>query len=295
MVLSNSFWPGMCAFLGVFFAMLVVVEFSAYVGMRYRERFLSEASIELDDVLIQMPAGRVLDISLALSCFVLVGVFLFLSVWTEEISMGWCLAGAFVIGAAAFPLPRLYLRYLRRRRLAKFNSQLEDALGMISSSLKAGFSISQALEEVADQNIHPISVEFRLLVQELRLGVPLEQALGNMTGRLESDDFELVATAILTARQTGGELTGALERVAGLVRERVRIANKVRALTAMGRLQALMIGAMPFVLLVGMSYVSPVMMHDFLHSPIGVAAVVVVVILVTCGFLMIRRIMTIEV
>ena len=60
MVLSNSFWPGMCAFLGVFFAMLVVVEFSAYVGMRYRERFLSEASIELDDVLIQMPAGRVL-------------------------------------------------------------------------------------------------------------------------------------------------------------------------------------------------------------------------------------------
>lgn len=108
---------------------------------------------------------------------------------------------------------------------------------MISSSLKAGFSINQALEEVAEQNIHPISVEFRLLIQEIRLGVPVEQALENMNRRLRSEDFELVATAILTARQTGGELTGTLERVASLIRERVRISNKVRALTALGRLR----------------------------------------------------------
>ena len=133
---------------------------------------------------------------------------------------------------------------------------------MMSSSLKAGFSINQALEKVAEQEIHPIAVEFRLLMQELQLGVPLDQALDNMSRRIGSEDFELVAVAIITARQTGGELTETLERVAALIRERGRINNKVRALTAMGRLQAIMIGAMPFLLLWGMYLISPAMMES---------------------------------
>ena len=145
------------------------------------------------------------------------------------------------------------------------------------------------------QNIHPVSVEFRLLTQEIRLGVPLEQALENMNSRLGSDDFELVATAVLTARQTGGELTGTLERVAALIRERVKIANKVRALTAVGRLQAIIIAAMPFFLLYMMTRVSPELMGEFLHSFAGVMAVILVVILDLLGFLWIRKITTIEV
>ena len=116
-----------------------------------------------------------------------------------------------------------------------------------------------------------------------------------MSRRLNSDDFDLVVTAIVTARQTGGELTGTLERVAMLIRERVRINQKVMALTAMGRLQATMIGAMPFVLMVGLNYVSPDMMSLFWSSAAGVIAVVVVVILVVCGFLAIRKITNIEV
>ena len=122
-----------------------------------------------------------------------------------------------------------------------------------------------------------------------------EQALENMNSRLGSDDFELVATAVLTARQTGGELTGTLERVAALIRERVKIANKVRALTAVGRLQAIIIAAMPFFLLYMMTRVSPELMGEFLHSFAGVMAVILVVILDLLGFLWIRKITTIEV
>ena len=166
---------------------------------------------------------------------------------------------------------------------------------MVSSSLKAGFSINQALEEVAALDIRPVSVEFRLLTQEVRLGVPLEQALENMNRRLESDDFALVSTAILTARQTGGELTATLERVAGLIRERVRISNKVRALTAMGRMQALLIGLMPPALFFGMYHINPVMMRSFLHSPIGIIGIILVVLLDIAGYWMIRKIVTIEV
>ena len=166
---------------------------------------------------------------------------------------------------------------------------------MISSSLKAGFSITQALEEVAELDIRPVSVEFRLLPQEIRLGVPLEQALENMNRRLESDDFALVATAILTARQTGGELTATLERVASLIRERVRISNKVRALTAMGRMQALLIGLMPPALFLGMYHINPVMMRSFLLSPLGIIGIILMVLLDIAGYWMIRKIVSIEV
>ncbi len=293
-MLSSSFWPGICAFAGVTLASMVLIDFVLYVATRYRERYLEEAGTELDDILIQMPAGRVLDLSIAISVFAALVTVLLLGA-QQRFSWGWAILIAIAVGVFMFPLPRLLLRSLRRRRLNKFNFQLEDALGIMSSALKAGFSINQALEEVAEQNQHPIAVEFRLLIQEIRLGVPLDQALDTMCRRLGSDDFELVATAITTARQTGGELTGTLDRVAGLIRERVRIANKVRAVTAMGRLQAVMIGAMPFVLMFGMSLVAPRMMDMFFSSVLGLVAIVLVVVLDIAGFLVIRKITTIEV
>ena len=288
-MLSSSFWPGICAFLSVMLATFVLIEFGLYVAARYRERYLAEASTELDDVLIQMPARRVLDLSLALATSGIIISIILMSTLVEGYSWKW---GIFV---ALFLLPRLVLRQLKVRRLEKFNFQLEDALGVISSSLKAGFSINQALEEVAEQNIHPISVEFRLLIQEIRLGVPVEQALENMNRRLRSEDFELVATAILTARQTGGELTGTLERVASLIRERVRISNKVRALTALGRLQAILIALTPVALLIGLWWINPVMIRAFVTNPIGIALLIVAGIFDVIGFLIIRRIVTIEV
>ncbi len=294
-LLSSSVYPGLCAFASVVLATLVLIEFGVYVAARYRERFLQEAGTELDDILLQIPVGRILDLSLALSLSGAVLTIL-LMMTREKFSWQWGLFLAFLVALICFPLPRLLLRYLKKRRLQKFNIQLEEALNMIASSLKAGFSINQALEEVAGQNFSPASIEFRLLTQEIRLGVPLEQALENMNRRLGSDDFELVTCAILTARQTGGELTGTLERVAGLIRERVRISNKLHALTAMGRLQAILIGSMPFLLLFALNYVAPPgMMEAFFGSPLGIAAIVLVIGLDVAGFLVIRRITTIEV
>ena len=294
-MLSSSFWPGICAFLSVMLATFVLIEFGLYVAARYRERYLAEASTELDDVLIQMPASRVLDLSLALATSGIIISIILMSTLVEGYSWKWGIFVALFFGVVLFLLPRLVLRQLKVRRLEKFNFQLEDALGVISSSLKAGFSINQALEEVAEQNIHPISVEFRLLIQEIRLGVPVEQALENMNRRLRSEDFELVATAILTARQTGGELTGTLERVASLIRERVRISNKVRALTALGRLQAILIALTPVALLIGLWWINPVMIRAFVTNPIGIALLIVAGIFDVIGFLIIRRIVTIEV
>ena len=294
LLLENPLWPSLLAMISVSLATYVVADFFGYVSQRYRERYLEEAALELDDILIQMPAGRILDLSFGLAATVflmtvLVTGFLTGGSWKSGVAAGLALA------IPAFPLPRLVLRQLRKRRLRKFNEQLEDVLMGISSSLKAGFSINQAIEEVASEGRPPISIEFRLLAQECRLGVPLAQALENMNRRLGSADFELVATAIVTARQTGGELTSTLERLAGLIRERLRITAKLHAITAMGRMQAWMIGAMPILLLFGILLVAPAMMEGVFDSIVGYLMLLAMGLLVLIGFWFIRRITTIDI
>ena len=287
--------PSFAAGISVLLATFVIVDFIRETSARYRENYIKEAAVELDDVLLQMPAGRILDVSLAISgfCFfVVVGIYAINNTewsWTKPLVLG------AIAAIMAFPAPRLYLKILRKQRMLKFNEQLEDALSSMSSSIKAGFSINQALETIAEENKRPISFEFSLLVQELRLGVPLEKSLENMVSRLDSTDLELVATALITARQTGGELTQILDRLAAVIRERMRIANKLRAMTAQGRLQAIIIGIAPFALMFAMSYVVPDTMQDFFASPIGIVAIIAVVILDITGFIVIKKITTIDV
>ena len=284
-----------CAGLCALFATFVIVEFTSYTSARYKERFLAEAAVELDDILLQMPASRILDLSIAVAAvaFILVGgLSSFLSSevnWLRSIILG------SVAAVIAFLSPRFYLRTLKKQRLAKFNEQLEDALLSMSSALKAGFSITQALENVASENRYPISFEFTLLTQELRLGVQFEVALRKMADRLQSQDFELVAVAIITARQTGGELTTVLEELAGVIRERMRIAQRVRALTSQGRMQAWLIASVPFLLMLAMMRLAPDMMDDFFGSVAGVLVLLAVTVMVVCGFLWIRKITTIDV
>ncbi len=292
----NSTWaPSICVLIAVTLATLVIIDSFLYISTRYKERYLKEAAVELDDVLLQMPAGRIFDLSLAISAFCCIMTVIIFGMTSSGFSWIKAIGLGSIVAIGTFPMPRLILRYLRIRRLAKFNEQLEDALGGMSSSLKAGFSINQALESIADENRPPISIEFRLLVQELRLGVPLETALNNMCKRIESDDFELVAVAIITARQTGGELTSVLERLASVIRERLRIHRKISALTAQGRLQAIVIGIMPFALMFMMSYIVPDAMAAFFESVIGIISCVVATILVSAGFLSIKKITSIKV
>ena len=291
MYLLASVCAGLCAL----FATFVIVEFTAYTSARYRERFLAEAAVELDDVLLQLPPSRILDLSIAIAAvsFILFGgLSSFLS---DEVNWIRTIVIGSVSAAVAFLVPRFYLRMLKKQRLAKFNEQLEDALLSMSSALKAGFSITQALENVASENRYPISFEFTLLSQELRLGVQFDTALRKMADRLESQDFELVAVAIITARQTGGELTSVLEELAGVIRERMRITQRVRALTAQGRMQAWLISCVPFVLMFAMTHLAPDLMDAFFNSVVGVVVLLAVALMVVGGFLWIRKITTIEV
>ncbi len=284
-----------CAGLAVMFTTFVIIDMMSEASAKYKEKYIQEAAVELDDVLLQMPPNKIFDVSLAIAAL---GAFLGIAIMGlcgASMSYGKVITVGVLVAIISFQIPRLYLKYLRKQRMVKFNEQLEDALTSMSSSLKAGFSINQALEVIADENKKPISVEFRLLMQEMRLGVPLDDALRKMVNRLDSPDMELVATAIITARQTGGELTSILERLASVIRERTRIEGKLRAITAQGKLQAYLIGAMPFLLVTAMMYVAPAMMTSFFNSIVGILIAVAAVITVIIGFLVIRKITTIDI
>ena len=273
----------------------VVINAVSALTVRYKEKYLQETAVVMDDVLLSMPPSRILDLSLIFSAagaFAAVGA---VGYYTGSLNLPKIAFIGLLASAASFPIPRLYLRFLKKQRMRKFNEQLEDALLSMSSSLKAGFSINQALEVIARENRHPISFEFNLLIQELRLGVTLDKALDKMSRRLECPDFELVAVSILTARQTGGELTATLERLAGVIRERVRITARIRALTAQGRMQALIIALMPFALFFAMMNIVPDMMNAFFSTVPGVLSLLGVIALDVTGFFMIRRITNIDI
>lgn len=186
-------------------------------------------------------------------------------------------------------------RYLDGRRRAAFNAQLPEALATMSNALRAGFSISQAFDSVVEQGEAPMREEFAILQRQLRIGMGFEDALESLAQRVGSDDLALVTTAILVSRKTGGNVTEIFDRISETIRGRQKIARKVRSLTAQGRLQGIIVTAMPLFLCFVMLLVRPGLMLPFLTSLAGVLTVAGVIVLMTAGWLMIRRIIRIDV
>ena len=217
------------------------------------------------------------------------------------------LTGAlFVGGMTAFVLMKLeidagrrgktaYARWLNARYVQKFDEQLTDALGTMSNALRAGFSLSQAFESVAEADLHPISDEFALLLQQMRVGMSFDDALASLEKRVPSDDLALVVTAIDIARKTGGNLTEIFDSISNTIRGRMRIERKVRTLTAQGRLQGLVVSLMPVILCVIMTMMKPNLMIPFLTSLRGIGCLLVASVMVFVGWLIIRKIVTIKV
>lgn len=186
-------------------------------------------------------------------------------------------------------------RYLNNRRRAKFNEQLPDALATMNNALRAGLSIGQSFDSVVENGVSPLADEFRILVQSIKIGMTLEDALSAMMDRVGSEDLTLVCSAILIARKTGGNITEIFDKIAATIRGRMKIERKVRTLTAQGRLQGLVVSLMPVFLAVVMTAIKPEMMLGFFFSPVGAISVVATVVLITLGWMMIRRIIKIDI
>ena len=190
----------------------------------------------------------------------------------------------------------------QNKRLQAFNDALADTVTLIANSLRAGSSFLQSLEMVTREAQPPISTEFARVVREVSIGLPLEQALNNLTGRVKSSDLDLMATAIAIQYQVGGNLAEILDTIAETIRERVRIKGEIRTLTAQQRLSGYIVGFLPIGLLLFLMVAAPKFINPMFQIPPGIYGVPLGVVLLGIagimmgiGFLIIRRIVNIEV
>ena len=157
-------------------------------------------------------------------------------------------SGLVVFGVIGYFLPHFVLQRKVRQRAKAFDAQLGDALILIANSLRTGYSFMQAMDMVAKEMAPPISEEFARVIREMSLGVATETAMTGLTQRVASEDLDLVVTAMLIQRQIGGNLAEILDKIAGTIRERVRLRGHIQTLTAQGRLSGLIVGLLPFAL-----------------------------------------------
>jgi len=213
--------------------------------------------------------------------------------------LGYLLAGGtmgailFVLLAAAVPL--LWIQYLINRRQKLFHDQLPDTLTLIASSLKAGYSFQQAINVVVSETMPPVSTEFKKVSTEARLGLPLDDALDNMADRVGSENFKWAVMAINVQREIGGNLAEILETVAETIRDRERVARQIKALTAEGRLSAIILFVMPFVMALFLSVTNPTYLSLLYTTNMGLLMLITVTVLMIVGGIWLKKVVSIEV
>src|ERR1700682_2041768 len=192
-------------------------------------------------------------------------------------------------------IPGFYVRYRINKRLKAFNNQLGDTLTLLSNAIKAGYSFAQAIDTVAKNAVAPIADEFGRAVREMNLGGSPDEALSNITKRIASADFDLVATAYAIHRTVGGNLAEILDNIAYTIRERVRIKGEIATLTAQARASGTLITFLPLVLATFMFFVTPTYFRPMFDSIIGWALIGLGLFMIFVGNLIIRRVVAIEV
>ncbi|MBI2371847.1 MAG: type II secretion system F family protein [Deltaproteobacteria bacterium] len=214
-------------------------------------------------------------------------------------ALGWVLfrhpIPAAVAGGLCWTLPSRILSHLERRRRQQLEEQLVPALNTLSSALRAGFSLPQGLERLSQEMGPPLCQEFGLVLNEHRLGISLEQALEHLRARLQNEAMDLVVGAVLLAYGTGGNLSEVLTQIARLLRERTRIKRKIRSLVAQGRLQGTVVSLLPATFGLALHLLDPGLLAPVFRDPLGLLCLAAAALFQAAGWLLIRRITSIEV
>ncbi|WP_307289520.1 type II secretion system F family protein [Bacillus sp. SORGH_AS_0510] len=198
-------------------------------------------------------------------------------------------------GVIGFFLPKWYLGKKQRERITKFNEGLADMITTIVGSLRAGFSFPQALKSVAEEAASPIKEEIDYVIKEMQFGKGIEDALKDLYERMPSEDLDLMIQAILIQRQVGGNLATVLDKITETIRDRTKIQRQITTLTAQGRLSGYVIALLPVILGFLLYLIQPDYIGGLFRNPIGLAMVGAGVISGIIGFVLIKKITTIEV
>jgi len=269
----------------VFFFALLVLGVLQRAFEKYKERYVTKSMNDLSDMFLFVDPGQILLLNIAALIFLA--------------GLGWILGGWFwstLFGLIGFFFPMGMVRFYRARRIDKFNTQLTEALQQMSNALRAGLTFQQAMEQIGRESEPPLRQEFGLFIKEIKLGVPVEEGLVNMAARVGSEDLELVATSTNIARQLGGNMAEMFETIAATIRERFRLEGKIKAVTSQGKMQGWIVSSLPILIAAFLSWYRPDLWEPMFNGSIwGYVMVLVILVMEVLGFLVIRRIVNIDV
>jgi len=271
---------GGCAF----FLSLLALDVLRRGFEQYQRRYLARSVNDLSGMFLFLDPKQILRLNLCALLLLAAGGY-------------WAGGGLFaaLAATAGFFSPSLLVRLYRRRRLLRFNAQLVDGLQQMANALRAGFTLQQAIDQVGREGDAPLRQEFGLLIKEVKLGLPLDDALAAMAKRLGSEELDLIATSTAIARQLGGNLAELFESIAATIRERFRLEGRIAALTSQGKLQGVIVAALPLGVGLFLDAYRPDLIGPMFETAYGYVLVGAVVLLQGTGFVVIRRIVAIDV
>jgi len=267
-----------------FFLSLLALDAVRRAFEQYKHRYLARSVNDLSGMFLFLDPQQILRLNLcALLLLAAAGY------WAGGVLF------AALAAVAGFFSPSLLVRFYRRRRLLRFNAQLADGLQQMANALRAGFTLQQAIDQVGRESNAPLRQELGLLIKEVKLGLPLDDALAAMAKRVGSEELDLMATSTAIARQLGGNLAELFESIAATIRERFRLEGRIAALTSQGKLQGLIVAALPLCVGLFLDAYRPDLIAPMFETAYGYVLVGAVVLLQGTGFVLIRRIVAIDV
>jgi len=209
--------------------------------------------------------------------------------FTKRVEIAWV---AMLVG---FVLPYSYASYRRNKRFEQFEELFPEAIDTLARAVRAGHAFTTALEMITDEVAEPVCGEFRQLYEEQKFGMPVRDALINLTERMPLVDVKFFVTAVMLQRETGGNLAEILDNLSYVIRERFKIQRQVRVYTAQGRLTMALLMGMPPIIIVVMMVLNPTFIRPLFSDPIGHTLLVAGITLQTIGYFVIRKIIRIQV
>jgi tight adherence protein B len=209
--------------------------------------------------------------------------------FTKRVEISWI---AMLVG---FVIPYSYASYRRNKRFEQFEELFPEAIDTLARAVRAGHAFTTALEMITDEVAEPVSGEFRQLYEEQKFGMPVRDALLNLTERMPLVDVKFFVTAVMLQRETGGNLAEILDNLSYVIRERFKIQRQVRVYTAQGRLTMALLMGMPPIIIVVMMVLNPSFIRPLFSDPIGHTLLVAGITLQTIGYFVIRKIIRIQV
>jgi tight adherence protein B len=184
---------------------------------------------------------------------------------------------------------------VRKKRIRLFEQQFPDAIDMMSNAIRSGFTLGKAMQLVADETLDPISMEFRKTCEEINLGIPIRDALSNLTKRVDSVDLKLFVTALMIQRESGGNLTEILDKIGATIRARFKLMGQIKVFTAQGRLSGWILGTLPAALSLILFAINREYIMILFTNPIGRMMIAFGITMQIFGFIVIQRIVQIKV